>query len=953
MNAVRQLLDRFAVMGIEPRGVADDSRQVRPGDLFVAYPGDWADGRRYIPDAIARGACAVLWQPGGDFAWNPAWTLPQIPHDGLRAIVGPLAHGVCGRPTEAMSLIAVTGTNGKTSVSQWVARAHPKECAVIGTLGAGFPNALVDTGFTTPEAATLMRFLADFRKQEAHACALEASSIGIEEGRLNGAHVDVAVFTNLTRDHLDYHGSMEAYAAAKEKLFQWPRLRLAVINLDDEFGRRLARETTALKMLGYTIGENHHDLPAILRATDLRTTPDGQKFTLVAPTGRAVIETRLLGRFNVANLLAVAGVLVDTGLPIQEVARRLSELTPSPGRLERLGGNGVPLVVVDYAHTPDALENALSTLREVATVRGGKLVAVFGCGGDRDRGKRPLMGEIAMRLADRVMLTSDNPRSENPLAILAEVQAGAPGAETIADRAAAIRRAVLVAAPEDVVLLAGKGHEAYQEIHGVRTHFSDVEQAEAALVAHHRANCVVPHMCWPLSAIARAVGGRLIGEDIDIDGVSTDTRKIGAGQLFVALAGERFDAHDFLADAARGGASAMLVSRIEKLPGGISAVAVEDTRLALGRLAAAWRRSFDLPVLAVTGSNGKTTTKEMIAAILEAAFGPHVLATQGNFNNDIGLPLTLLRLNASHRAAVIELGMNHPGEIAYLSAIGAPNVAVVTNAQRAHLEGMGGIDAVAEEKGSIYRGLAPGGIAVVSADDAYAGLWSQMAGSHRIVTFGIDRPADIQGEVRIQGLSMTLRVRSGSASVEIPLQVFGRHNARNALAAAAICLAAGIPLEAVVRGLTAFLGVKGRLQRRAGINGAVVLDDTYNANPDSVRAGIDVLAATIGKKVLVLGDMGEIGKASAQYHDEVGGYAKSQGVDQLLALGESAQLAARNFGEGGRHFREVEALIEVLVPELDPNTVVLVKGSRFMKMERVADAIASNPQTNNNAGETH
>ena len=448
-------------------------------------------------------------------------------------------------------------------------------------------------------------------------------------------------------------------------------------------------------------------------------------------------------------------------------------------------------------------------------------------------------------------------------------------------------------------------------------------------------------MNWQLSEIQRAIGGVLYGPDRAIAGVSTDTRSIEPGQLFVALRGERFDGHDFLGQAIAAGAGALLVAAAERLPAGASALVVADTRVALGRIAAAWRARFNIPVIAVTGSNGKTTTKEMIAAILKAHFGDAVLATRGNLNNDIGLPLTLLGLNGGHRAAVIEMGMNHPGEIAYLAPLGAPTVAVITNAQRAHLEGLGDLNRVAREKGSIFAGLGAGGVAVVNADDAYAGLWRRMAGRNPLLTFGIERAADVRAAVRQQGLTTVLSLWAPVGQAELKLAVPGRHNARNALAAAAACLAAGIPLAAVVAGLECFAGLKGRLQRRTGRAGAMVLDDTYNANPDSVRAGIDVLAATVGRKVLVLGDMGEIGEASGQYHDEIGGYAKSQGIDRLLALGDASQQAVRNFGEGARHFCDIEKLIAAVNKELGPETTVLVKGSRFMKMERVADAIVS------------
>ena len=448
-------------------------------------------------------------------------------------------------------------------------------------------------------------------------------------------------------------------------------------------------------------------------------------------------------------------------------------------------------------------------------------------------------------------------------------------------------------------------------------------------------------MNWLLSQVAQTLGARMVGADVALTAVSTDTRGVAAGQLFIALRGARFDAHDFLDQAVASGAAALLVADESKLPAGVSALVVDDTLLALGRLAAAWRAQFSLPLIAVTGSNGKTTTKEMIAAILKAQFGDAVLATRGNFNNDIGLPITLLGLNATHRAAVIEMGMNHPGEIAYLAPIGAPTVALVTNAQRAHLEGMGDLDEVAREKGSVFVGMPANGVAVINADDRYAPTWREMAGAHAVRTFGIDHAADVSGKVRQHGLETALQLSAPEGEAEIRLSIPGRHNARNAVAAAAACLAAGLPLAAVVAGLESFAGVKGRLQRRAGIKGAEILDDTYNANPDSVRAGIDVLAATIGRKLLVLGDMGEIGDASGQYHDEIGGYAKSQGIDRLYALGDAAQQAVRNFGEGAKHFCNVEKLIAAVDKELGPETTVLIKGSRFMKMERVADALAA------------
>ena len=447
---------------------------------------------------------------------------------------------------------------------------------------------------------------------------------------------------------------------------------------------------------------------------------------------------------------------------------------------------------------------------------------------------------------------------------------------------------------------------------------------------------------------ATATGGNAIHGNPPFSAVSTDSRSIGAGALFVALKGERYDGHEYVQGAFEHGAAAAMVDHGWTGAPGHPLLQVDDTRLALGALAAHWRCKFKLPLIAVTGSNGKTTVKEMCAAILRAQAVAQgldaqlaVLATHGNLNNDIGVPLMLLRLHATHSFAVIEMGMNHPGEIAYLTGLAQPTVAVVSNAQRAHLEGMGGVAEVATEKGAIYGGLRDTGIAVVNADDAFADYWRGINAGRRVVSFGLDRPADVSAQCIRRGLGCALRLRTWRGETEVHLQVPGMHNARNALAAAAATLAAGVPLTAVADGLAAYTGIKGRLQLRRAASGATLLDDSYNANPDSVRAAIDVLAATPGKKILVFGDMGETGAQAGQFHDEIGGYARSQGVDLLFALGEHAAVAVHNFGDGGRHFDTPEGLITALIPELTGDTVVLVKGSRFMRMERVADAIAA------------
>ncbi|AYH45286.1 UDP-N-acetylmuramoyl-tripeptide--D-alanyl-D-alanine ligase [Azoarcus sp. DN11] len=448
--------------------------------------------------------------------------------------------------------------------------------------------------------------------------------------------------------------------------------------------------------------------------------------------------------------------------------------------------------------------------------------------------------------------------------------------------------------------------------------------------------------------------GRLPGFQVNGDAtftcVGTDSRRIRAGQLFVALRGERFDGHDFVEQAIAAGAVAVMVDEDWEHTHGdleVPRAVVGDTRRALGALAAHWRSRFDIPLIGITGSNGKTTVKEMCAAIMRAQSRhdgyplESVLATVGNLNNDIGLPLTLLELRGEHRAAVIEMGMNHPGEIAYLTDVARPSVAIVTNAQRAHLQGMGSLVEIAKEKGAIYGGLGANGVAIVNADDTHCALWQEDNRGRHVVTFATGRAADVTATSEVHGLGTHVQLTTADGSVEFELAVPGEHNVRNAAGAAAACLAAGASRDAVVEGLSGFGGAPGRLQRRVGLGGSQIIDDTYNANPDSVRAAIDVLAATAGHTVLVLGDMGEVGMTSAQLHDEVGGYAKSKGIDALYALGDMSAVAAHNFGDGGQHFASAEALIAALAPRLDANTVVLVKGSRFMRMERVTNGLAA------------
>ncbi len=443
-----------------------------------------------------------------------------------------------------------------------------------------------------------------------------------------------------------------------------------------------------------------------------------------------------------------------------------------------------------------------------------------------------------------------------------------------------------------------------------------------------------------LRETATVLDAHLRGDDAVFTGVGTDTRKLRHGDLFFALRGPRFDGHLFLSEAVAAGAAGAVISRAIDTP--LPTLQVEDTRVALGRLAAHWRGRFDFPVIAVTGSNGKTTVKNMIAAIMGAS-GPGC-ATEGNLNNDIGVPLTLLRLRAEHRFAVVEMGMNHRGEIAYLTHLARPNVAVITNAGAAHLEGLGSVEAVARAKGEIFGGLASDGVAVINADDDYAGLWRELAAPRRCITFGLDAKADVSAQYTSGADGSTIQLTTEAGEVEMKLPLLGKHNVMNAVAAASASLAAGASLADIRQGLEKLRAASGRLEIKHGINGARILDDTYNANPASVAAGLQVLRESGGERVLVLGDMAELGESAQEIHRRVGEMARRVGVQRLLTVGTLSAAAADAFGKGARHFASQEECADALLDLLHGGMTVLVKGSRSMHMERVVQHIVQAKQ---------
>jgi len=474
-----------------------DSRRIARGDIFLACRSESGDGRQHIQQSIESGAAAILFEMSDEFHWAAEWTIAHFGVPELAKMAGRIAHDWYRQPDADMFSVAVTGTNGKTSCTQWLGQALSREgipTAVIGTLGVaqcrnGEIDKFEETGLTTPDAVQLFKHLAQQKQRGSKALAIEASSIGLAQGRLDELHIDVAVFTNFTRDHLDYHGNMATYEAAKAALFDWPSLKHAIINLDDPMGLRrvaqLRHSHSDVTIIGYTVEGAQYDHLSVLSASDIRVSQHGTNFQLSSPFGSSAVRTQLIGLFNVSNVLAIAGVLLARGLSWNNVVGQIESLTAVPGRMEQLGGHDGPLAVIDYAHTPDALEKALETLRQVADARHGQLWCVFGCGGDRDPGKRPQMTEAALA-ADHLVITSDNPRSENPADIIKQMIRGCGSLpskkiQVIEDRAQAILSAIRHAGKNDVVLIAGKGHEDYQEVKGKKLTFRDADHAALAL----------------------------------------------------------------------------------------------------------------------------------------------------------------------------------------------------------------------------------------------------------------------------------------------------------------------------------------------------------------------------------------------------------------------------------------------------------------------------------------
>jgi murE/murF fusion protein len=1001
-------------------GLCSDSRQVQPGCLFAALKGSAADGHNFLRQAVSSGCSALLVNRDWQDSVRDAQFLSQVPVVAVadtRAALGYIAANFYDHPDRELTMIGITGTNGKTTTSflvESMLKACGRRPGVIGTVNYRYPdqdNNFIEEAapFTTPESPTLYALLRKMADEQVTDVVMEVSSHGLAQSRVAGMGFDIAVFTNLSRDHLDFHPDMHRYFSSKRLLFTdylKPGARIVIMvapaetgsekvtsggGTDRNWGRQMHQELTDLF-------QSRHDSPPITTcgleddcdvyprnySMDIR----GITADIKCPGGSLSLKTPLAGEFNLRNLLCAIAIGLAHDEKMDCIQRGLEEVKTVPGRLERVDPGETaapgPAVFVDYAHTPDALENVLTTLLQLQPRR---LVCVFGCGGDRDPGKRVLMGEIAGRLCDVVLATSDNPRSENPEMILAEIERGLAqtglqkgsaskilssirgrGYDIISNRHLAISTAIRFADPDDLILISGKGHENYQISSKGKIFFDDRIEAEMQL----QAKFGLP-LAWKVPWVQQITGGHLlspVATPVTFRNISTDTRAMHTGDLFVALQGEQFDGRMFCQKAVEKGAAGLLING---LPGGnapvldfqppVPVLLVPDTLAALGQLGATLRRwNSNLQVVAITGSSGKTTVKEMTASILEQ--NRVVLKTEGNFNNLIGLPLTLLRLQPEHEIAVLEMGMNRPGEIADLTAIGAPDIACIINVQEAHLEGLGDIQGVAQAKNELFAGLTPEARVAVNLDDAIVTSLAAKLQQEKI-TFGLHPDAFVCAtDIKSQGANgMTFTLHVGRESREVTIRALGKHNVTNGLAAAALAHGAGSSIDEIAAGLAAFQPYEKRVRVETLPSGVRILNDCYNANPASMLAALNTLIdlKKNHRAVAVLGDMLELGDKSNEAHATLGRTVQELGFDFLAAYGSQAQNMANSAKDAGmapaaaKNFsskKELAAWLQKLLREglLTSDDWILIKGSRGMRMEEVLELLYDNKLTHQAAG---
>ncbi|WP_163337962.1 UDP-N-acetylmuramoyl-L-alanyl-D-glutamate--2,6-diaminopimelate ligase [Desulfopila sp. IMCC35008] len=974
--------------------VYHDSREVSENSIFVAVAGTVVDGHNYIGDAVRNGCAAVIVERGANYQRPGNWKGWLIEVEDSRKAYGAAAENYFGNPAAEMILVGITGTNGKTTITyllEDILEQQGYRVGVIGTVTYRYNGVngrvVMPSPFTTPEAVQLQKLLYEMAAEGVGYVIMEVSSHALSQSRIGTICFDVAAFTNLSRDHLDYHRTMEEYFQAKSILFvnHLKKKAQAVISTplrqgdDEDWSGRIAEFCKTIGVNTITCGKGEGcdfrvlDYSSVLTATEISLMAAGRPISMKSP---------LVGHFNVDNCLTSLGIVSALGIDLDKAVTTLENAVGAPGRLQRVlvddgSEQDMPVVFVDYAHTPDALKQVLATLEALPH---RELYCVFGCGGDRDRGKRPVMGSFAGCFADVAIITDDNPRTEDPDEIRRQIvpgvikagleqqeqlwlktrTGGIRGFVEIGNRKEAIHSAICSAGSGDIVLIAGKGHETYQLTMQGKQFFDDCLEAEDALCS------------WNCHSLAKATGGDLVQkegcEGKCLGSVSIDSRNIHPRDVFVALRGENFDGHSFLESVVEKKSGCLVVEKgsDKTIPSSISRIEVADTLRALGDLAGYRRRLLaadrNLAVAAITGSCGKTTVKEMTGAILQRRWpaGPDyppesVLLTKGNLNNLIGLPLSLLPISRRHKAVVLEMGMNIPGEIRRMTEIADPDICCITNIHGVHLEGLGSIDGVGDAKEELFAQASKKSIFIVNIDDEQICRRAEKYSQRKILFSATPEHVHQKPDLFASDVNgsepgvLTFTLHKGEEQEEIHLFTAGIHNVANAVAAAAIATAGGASLKEIAAGLADFRPADRRMVIEKGKNGLTVINDTYNANPVSMAAAIDALVElSPGKRGAVLSDMLELGESSADLHYQLGRKVGISGLDFLGVVGNFRDDVVRGAVDAGMNPQKVAAcpdkedilrVLNTLIDkgELGENDWLLVKGSRGGKMETIVE----------------
>jgi MurE/MurF fusion protein len=923
--------------------VTADSRNVGAGTVFVALKGVKLDGATYAKAAAEKGAAAIVCGPGSIVE---GLTIPVIrvidPHRALALIAARLAGG------QPRTIAAVTGTSGKTSVAAFTRQiwAHCGYAAAsLGTVGLVAPGLIREGSLTTPDPVELHATLKELADRHVTYAAIEASSHGIEQRRLDGVELAVAGFTNLGRDHLDYHADMDEYFQAKMRLFHTllGAGKPAVIFADDEWSGRAIEAAQQAGCIVHTVGRNG-EYVRLLRVEHHR---QHQRAELQYAGKTYEVNLPLAGDFQLWNALVAAGMALATGAPANLVFEALETLEGAPGRLELAGTTdfGAP-VYVDYAHKPEALENVLKAVRPFTS---GKIVLVFGCGGDRDKGKRPIMGAIAAKLADIVIVTDDNPRSEVPETIRAEILTTARNAIEIGDRASAIKRGVELLSQGDTLIVAGKGHEPGQKIGDLVLPFSDHEEVQKAI-----ADAKGRPLLWTIGEMITAMNARPLGAmPAGVTGISIDSRSVEDGEAFFAVKGDQFDGHSFVTAAIKSGAAVLIVAEA-KLPalGRVSAplLVVDDPLKALNRLAAAARARTSAQVIAVTGSVGKTTTKEAMRVVLGADGSIH--ASVKSFNNHWGVPLSLSRLPQDVRFAVFEIGMSDFNEIRPLVKLVEPHVAIITRIAPAHLGSFDSVAGIAKAKAEIFEGVVPGGYALINRDDefyAYHLKTAKECGVDHVKSFGQHKEADYRMSDLVLGPnSSTATISFKGENHAVKIGAAGAHIAQNMLAVIGAANLVGVDMAKALPALADVHAAAGRGARETLTTEKgefSLIDESYNANPVSMAAALAILGSAKtgrnGRKIAVLGDMRELGPTADQLHADIAPALEASGATIALLIGDHmrALKAALPASIKTQHFADIAALTQAVLTQTRAGDVLMVKSSNGTGTARVVAAL--------------